>query len=171
LSWSTSSSNSQRIFQGSYGLYSAPGLLDFSTDSFYAALPLLLASRNVPASVYRFDQTDPFQESVYKGYAYHCLDTPLLCRLPAVAGPHAPSEMQATADFLSRSLAEFVHGTQPWEPAKGTSKLMLINGDQSSLVDWPDDCRWKQFMSTKESAEKFANAGCALVSYMAYFYM
>lgn len=82
----------------------ARGLLDFSTDSFYAALPVTLADRNVPTSVYRFDQIDPFEESIYRGYAYHCLDTPLLCRLPGVAGPQAPSSLRATADFFSRSL-------------------------------------------------------------------
>lgn len=149
----------------------ARGLLDFSTDSFYAALPVTLADRNVPTSVYRFDQIDPFEESIYRGYAYHCLDTPLLCRLPGVAGPQAPSSLRATADFFSRSLTEFLYGNPPWECFKDSGKVMLVNGEQSGLVDWPNDSRWKQFMLTKEGAIQFANAGCALVSYMADFYM
>lgn len=150
---------------------SVKGLVDFSTDSFYAALPIILAERNVPASVYRFDQTDTFHESVYKGYAYHCLDTPLLCRFPAVVGPQSPGSMRATADQLSRSLTGFIYGSQPWESFGNTGKLMLLNGNQSHQIDWPKDCRWRQFMSTKERSTEFANAGCALVSYMADFYM
>ena len=121
-------------------------------------------------SVYRFEQKDIFRESLYRNYAYLCLDTPLLCRLPLVAGAQAPSEMKATADFLPRSLADFVYGIQPWEPFKDTGKAILIDGDQNHLVE-PEECRWKHFMTTKESAERFAKAGYALVSYIANFYM
>jgi carboxylesterase type B len=117
------------------------GLVDFITDSFYAALPISLAKLEVPTSVYRFDQRDNFEGSTYQGYAYHCLDTPLLSRFPAVAGPQAPNSMRATADLLSRSLTEFTHGNQPWASYKDEEKVMLINGDQSGLVDWPNNCR------------------------------
>ena len=142
------------------------GLVDFATDSFYAAMPITLAELEVPTSVYRFDQTDTFEQSIYEGYAYHCLDTTLLCRLPAVAGPEAPISMRATADAMSHSLTAFVYGNQPWEPFKSNGKVMFFNSDQTGLVDWPSGARWKPFMATNEKAIMFAQAGCALLPFV-----
>lgn len=142
------------------------GLTDFITDTFYAALPAILSELEVPTSIYRFDQADPFENSVYRGYAYHCLDTPLLNRFPAVAGPKALEGLRATADLFSVSIADFVYREQPWECISKNGKVMSINGKESKLVK-PREARWKDFVATKEGATEFAGAGCRLVAYMA----
>ena len=119
------------------------GFLAMGTDGIFSGLPYTITESSPsdtpdsspPISVYRFDQADTFTQSPGKGYAYHALDNAFFCRLPAVAGPDADSEMRETADRLSQATLDFAYGAQPW-PAFGEQKeIMVFNGTTSGLVD------------------------------------
>ncbi|KAK2762348.1 hypothetical protein FQN54_001358 [Arachnomyces sp. PD_36] len=136
------------------------GLLDMTAESFYAMFPPTMGEvRSPPISLFRLEQIDPFEQSIYKGYAYHCLDTVLLCRFPAVAGPHAPADLRESANAMTKTFACFVRGEQPLDPFHETGKVFIFNGSKTGSVNWPRNERWRRFMSTDERAKRFIDAG------------
>ncbi|KFY66364.1 hypothetical protein V496_02088 [Pseudogymnoascus sp. VKM F-4515 (FW-2607)] len=126
------------------------GLVDLTTDAFFGLFPHVLGDLEMPISVFRFDQPDTFEPSVFKGYAYHCIDTPFLCRLPAVAGPKASKAMQKTADAVTKATTEFVYGIEPWEPYHISNNVMSFNGDESGVIICLKEEKWRRFVNTKQ---------------------
>lgn len=136
------------------------GLMEMTAESFYGMFPPTVGEvRSPPISLFRLEQIDPFEQSIYKGYAYHCLDTVLLCRFPAVAGPQAPAELQKSADAMTKAFACFVCGERPLDPFHETGKVFIFNGSKTGFVGWPKNERWRRFMSTDERAKRFIDAG------------
>jgi carboxylesterase type B len=144
------------------------GVLDFSADALYVVMPLLLARKlKPPVSLYRFDQVDTWNSSVFRNYAYHCLDLAYLFRLPSVTSSKASKATQDLTDNISKMITEFVHGRQPWEPFNTISeKIMVFKGSESKLCDWiEDDEKSKTFMDNPAMQDLFVNAGYRLVTY------
>jgi carboxylesterase type B len=155
------------LSDGSRGSISK-GVLRFSADALYVVMPLKLArSLKLPVSLYRFDQVDTCESSVFRNHAYHCLDLTYLFRMPIVTDSESSKSMQDLADKLSETFTDFVHGEQPWR-IFGTApeKVMMFNGSESKLVDWTEnDERSRQFMHTSESQNSFIDAGYRLITY------
>lgn len=141
------------------------GVVNLTTDAFFGMFPPLLGRLPLPISVFRFDQPDTFEQSHFKGCAYHCIDTPFLCRLPAVAGPLASEEMRKTADHLTQAVAEFVHGVQPWEAYHVGGARMIFNGTKTGTAALSDDERWRRFVSTKERLSCLIDTSRLLMTY------
>lgn len=143
------------------------GFLDLASDCMYALMPFDLGNCPLPVSVYRFEQTDDFDQSVYKGYAYHCLDNAYFFRLPAIVGDQANEARKRTADSLSVAFLNFVYGEQPWEPLRQRGRVMVFKDQAGGLSEAQRHQRWLQFVDTEEQADLFAQAGLRLLQYMA----
>ncbi|KAK6375889.1 hypothetical protein LTS17_007711 [Exophiala oligosperma] len=154
--YSMSSATQEQVLQG---------LLDLTTESFFGLFPQALGEMRAPISVYRFEQQDTFDESIYKGQSYHCLDLPFLCRLPAVADPRVDASMKATSQILTESVAMLVSGELPWEPFHVLQKVMVINGHDSELKQWPDNERWRRFFTTPDRSRVLVDTGRLLMTY------
>lgn len=133
------------------------GFVDMATDSLFSGLPFIIAGKgdnspSPPVSLYRFDQLDTFDESPLKGYAYHALDNPFFCRLPAVAGPTADQNMRTTSDQISRAVMEFAHGSQPWETYDTSQRVMIFNGKDTGLVKRDKVDRWRSITEAGDPA-------------------
>ena len=132
------------------------GLLRFGSDVMFTSVPKHVIASNVgsiiPLHLYRFDQRDEFSTSPFHGYAYHALDNAFFCRLPAVAGEHAPPDCRATADALSRAVIAFVYGEEPWESYKtDPGTIYSIDGAKSGMVAWVDvEGPWNSLATTPE---------------------
>ena len=154
-----------------YGLTSSSheevldGLISLTTESFFGLFPQALAPRSTPVSVYRFEQTDTFEQSFYRGKAYHCLDLPFLWRSPAVAGDSADTWMRATADVLTDAVTTFVHGQQPWDCFPTTQTVMVFNGKDSGARKWLNNERWKRFFSALDRSTALVDTGRLLMTY------
>ncbi|OCT51554.1 carboxylesterase [Cladophialophora carrionii] len=124
------------------------GFVAMATDSIFSGLPYIIAEHfaesSPPVSLYRFDQADTFEQSPLKGYAYHALDNPFFCRLPAVAGPNADPNMRETANRLSQATLDFAYGSQPW-PVYGTKHTILVfNGVETRSEELTEQDRWRR---------------------------
>jgi carboxylesterase type B len=154
-----------------YGLTSSSheevlsGLLDLTTESFFGLFPQALGELRAPISVYRFEQPDTFERSIYRYKAYHCLDLPFLFRMPAVASPDADAAMRSTADFLTDAIATFVNGEQPWDPFHTSHKMMVFRGRDSGLRQWPDNERWRKFFTTPDQSSVLVDTGRLVMTY------
>lgn len=154
-----------------YGLTSSSheevlnGLLSLTTEGFFGLFPQALGHLRTPISVYRFEQTDTFEQSIYRYKSYHCLDLPFLCRVPAVAGPHADIAMRSTSDALTEAVATFVNGAQPWDPFHNSYKVMVFNGKASGVRQWPADERWRQFFTTEDRSSVLVDTARLLMTY------
>lgn len=143
------------------------GLIGFATDSTFGSFMESMGSHTSPStlvSMYRFDQVDTFEQSPFFGYAYHALDNVFICRLPAVAGKEAPSEVRATADALSDSVCKFVYGKQPWEPYNLSKQIKSFNGFQTGLVEWAGLAQWKAVATTPARSDMLKKSARALMS-------
>lgn len=154
--YNMSSSSQEQLLQG---------LLDLTTESFFGMFPQALGELHAPISVYRFEQQDTFDESIYKGQSYHCLDLPFLYRFPAVAGPHAEAGMRATTEVLTESVAMLVGGEMPWESFHVSRKVMVINGQHSGLKQCPGNERWRLFSTTSARSGILVDTGRQLMTY------
>lgn len=141
------------------------GLLDLTTESFFGLLPKVVGQLRAPVSVYHFEQPDTFEESIYRDKAYHCLDLPFLCRMPAVAGAQANPDMRITSDALTEAVTTFVNGKLPWEPFHHLQKVMVFNGRDSGMRQWPDDERWRQFFTTTKRSKVLVDTGRLVMTY------
>lgn len=141
------------------------GLLDLTTESFFGLFPKALGQLRAPVSVYQFEQPDTFEESNYRDKAYHCLDLPFLCRMPAVAGTHADSDMRLTSDALTLTISTFVCGKQPWEPFHRSQKVMVFKGRESGMRQWPADERWRRFFDTPGRSRVLVDTGRLVMTY------
>lgn len=154
-----------------YGLTSSSheevldGLISLTTESFFGLFPQALAPRSTPVSVYRFEQTDTFEQSFYRDKAYHCLDLPFLWRSPAVSGASADAWMRSTADALTDTIARFVNGQQPWECFQTTHTVMVFNGKNSGVTKWPNSERWKRFLPSPDRSMVLVDTGRRLMTY------
>ena len=133
-------------------------MITLCSDSLFSRTPFYLSSSpSPPISLYRFDQPDLYPQSRYKGLAYHSLDTPYFCRMPALAGPDAAfSSTRETANAFSNAILSFVAAEgQPWECFTDGQKVMVFDGKQSGLRDLSDDLiRWKDLLSGDNEVEK-----------------
>lgn len=141
------------------------GVVELTTESFFALFPPVIGDRNAAVGVYRFDQTDIFEQSQYKDHAYHCLDLPFLTRTPAVAGVDAHPSLKATSDALSSAIAEFVCGNLSWDLYQGSQTIIVFDGSNSGSRRMPSTARWRQFFDTPRRAKALVDTGRALMTY------
>ncbi len=132
------------------------GFVAMTTDSIFSGLPFVIAEHSsdesTPVSLYRFDQADTFDESPLKGYAYHALDNSFFCRLPAVAGPNADSNIRETADRLSRMVLDFAYGAQPWPAYHLKQRITVFNGKETRREDLTEQDRWRRVTMSGDQA-------------------
>lgn len=140
------------------------GVIDLTTESFFTLFPPALGEMQASVSVYRFDQTDKFEQSQCKDRAYHCFDLPFLSRTPAVAGADADAALRATSNALTSAIADFVSGELPWEPYHVSQKSMVF-GEKSGLQHVSGTERWRQFFDTAARAKVLVDTGRALMTY------
>lgn len=141
------------------------GLIRFASEGLFAnVISSASAYTNPPVSIYSFDQVDTYKQSPFYGYAYHSLDNVFTCRLPAVAGDHAPSEWRVTADEHSRSLINFVYGLQPWEVYSSSQRIQSFNAEKSGLIEWTGSQQWVELASTPERELMLRIGGGVLMS-------
>lgn len=141
------------------------GSIDLTTENFFALFPPVLGEMQAPVSVYRFDQTDTFKQSLRKDRGYHCLDLPFLSLAPAVAGIDAGPSLRATCAALTSAIVDFVSGELPWEPYRVSQKVMVFDGEKSGLRSMPGTKRWRQFFDTPARAKAFVDTGRSLMTY------
>lgn len=156
-----------------YGLISSSsheevldGLVHLTTESFFGLFPPQLGGQHAtpPISVYRFEQPDTFEQSSYRGKAYHCLDLPFLCRLPAVAGTGADAAMRSTSDAVTEAVAKFVHGQQPWESFHTSQSVMVFNGPDSEVKNREEE-RWRRFFDNRDRSTTLVDTGRLLMTF------
>ncbi|OJD16206.1 hypothetical protein AJ78_03638 [Emergomyces pasteurianus Ep9510] len=141
------------------------GIVKLTSESFFSLFPEKLGNLNGNVMVLRFDQTDTFEQSVFKGSAYHCLDLPFLCRFPAVAGEHATVDLRETTRAFTTAISKFVNGHQPWEPFHQARKFMILNGSRSGLADSQENEVWRRFFTSEERARCLVDTGRLLMTY------
>ncbi|KAI1619315.1 Alpha/Beta hydrolase protein, partial [Exophiala viscosa] len=154
-----------------YGIAGPPekalsGFVEFASDCLYTRMPQALSQAQFPISIYRFEQIDDFNGSVYRGSAYHCLDNAYLFRLPAIAGTDAPEARRLTTDAVSDRFLAFVYGTQAWEPFKTGQKIMYFNGANSGLVESKAFEKLSQLVSTEERETILIDAAERMLEHM-----
>lgn len=138
-----------------------------ATDSEFGVAPYTVSdTQTCPVHLYRFDQTDDFESSPFRGHAYHALDNVFFCRLPAVAGPGAPESAGATSDALSSALAKTIYGSEPWPEYKQSGKLMVFDGPNSGVIMQENPKRWENLVETEEQRLMFASIMPTLYSTM-----
>lgn len=125
------------------------GFLDIITDSIFSGLPFVVAESSIkdtspPVSIYKFVQPDSFSQSLLRGYAYHTLDNIFFFRLPSVAGPNAEPNARETANRFSGAVIDLTYGSQPWEIYHKKKNIMVFNGMESGLSEYPGVDRWRQ---------------------------
>jgi carboxylesterase type B len=126
-------------------------LVRFTSDGLFESLVYCLsACASPPISIYRFVQIDVFEDSPFRGYAYHALDNVFMCRLPAVAGNHASLEWRTTAEAHSRLFYDFIYGHQPWDVYKSSKKIQLFSGAKSGSSVWTGPTQWTRLASTPQ---------------------
>ncbi|PVH80443.1 alpha/beta-hydrolase [Cadophora sp. DSE1049] len=143
------------------------GVLQYISDIEFARAPFYLednAAGKTPVAIYRFDQPDTFPNSVFKGYAFHSLDSAFFNRLPAVAGPDAPAELRKTADQITGITAEFVAVKLPWEEYRVNKKITLLGGPTPGFGYSPvaDVEKWRKLTNTLERLKKFSMSASEL---------
>ncbi|OJJ44126.1 hypothetical protein ASPZODRAFT_834990 [Penicilliopsis zonata CBS 506.65] len=133
------------------------GLFALASDSMFGIAPLKIGQyTKIPVCVYRFDQADVYEKSVFKGYAFHAIDSLYSPRFPALAESSAPRECRATADHHSKMLIDFTYGEQPWETYATGKKIMRFDGENSGLFECPEGlARLEKMMATKEKEIMF----------------
>lgn len=141
------------------------GVVELTTESFFGLFPPAIGDMDATVGIYRFDQTDTFEQSPYRGQAYHCLDLPFLTRTPAVAGINAHPSLKATSDALSSAIAAFVHGDLSWNSYQGSQTVMVFDGGSSGSRHMPSTARWRQFFDTPSRAKVLVDTGRALMTY------
>lgn len=137
------------------------GIIDFTTDAFFGLVPYYARQVEVPVNIFRFDQPDSLAG---QEWAYHCLDTPHLFRLPAVAGPQAPESMLATSNIMAKSLLDFLHQRQPWTTFQESGEVMVFDGSKSGPVKVTGQERWVSCAETQEEEDSFVKAGLAFLT-------
>ncbi|KAI3057218.1 transcriptional regulator family: Fungal Specific TF [Aspergillus niger] len=160
------------IQQSSSDAAAVQGLVSVLADACFTPLPFNLANNvcrdpthSPPVYIYRFDQPDEDENSVFKGSAYHVLDNTYTCRYPAVAGPSAPRACQATVDRFSEMKLRHAYGEAPWQPYRTSGAWNVFDGE-NTRVDIVDHSvhRWEKLLTTEARVRKFARLFATIVS-------
>ncbi|EED19745.1 carboxylesterase, putative [Talaromyces stipitatus ATCC 10500] len=142
-------------------------LLKMSTELIYGCVPPLIGSHPTPKVwVFRFDQTDDFPQSAYRGYSYHSLDVAFVLCTPSVAGPEADSDYRQTSDRITEAWASFMCGESPgWGPFTETKDVMLFDGSRSRVIQWCEkDAVWYTLATSEEREDWLRSIGRKLLS-------
>lgn len=128
------------------------------TDACFHRVGYNISKNNpqLPVYVYRFDQPDVQDGSIYRGSSYHLLDLAYLCRLPAVAGKGAPLSCRATADAFSEMLAKYVYGSNPWVNYSEGKEIMIFDGQQTRMERHEiGPLKWAKVLGAPERERRF----------------
>ncbi|PYH76806.1 carboxylesterase [Aspergillus uvarum CBS 121591] len=158
------------IQQSSSDAAAVQGFVSVLADACFAPLPFNLANacrdpNSPPVYIYRFDQADEDENSVFKGAAYHVLDNTYTCRYPAVAGPTAPRSCQATANRFSEMMLRHAYGEAPWQSYRSSGAWNVFDGENTrvEIVDHGVQ-RWEKLLTTEARVIKFARLFATIVS-------
>jgi carboxylesterase type B len=143
----------------------ADGLVQLTTEAFFALSSARLGDLLPSVYAYEFAQIDTFPASACPNMAYHCLDLPFLFRLPAVAGDQADQGLRATSDALTEAVSTFVSGTAPWEPYHESKRTAIINDKGVTIRQDTGREHWRQFFDTTVRARLLVDLGRRLMTY------
>ncbi|KIV82832.1 hypothetical protein PV11_04905 [Exophiala sideris] len=142
-------------------------LIRLTTDGAFANVANAIASDHseIPVSLYSFEQKDPFEQSLWRGRAFHSLGNSMLFRLPTVAGPNVDLGTRITSDKFSDAVISLTNSQQPWESyGQGQDHTMMVfDGERSGIVK-AEKARWTDLTQTQERWELFKTNGLSLIS-------
>ena len=135
------------------------------TDSAFTSIAHAIAFEHneIPISLYRFNQEDPFQASLLKGRAFHSPGNSMLFRQPTVVGPNADEGTRATSDKFCEAAIMLTHGQQPWESYNNSKKVMVFDGSKSGMLEIDGKDRWADLTKTRERLHLFKSSGTILI--------
>ena len=144
----------------------ADALIALITHGTFTSISHAIASEHteVPVSLYSFNQVDPFEQSTWKGRAFHSLGNGMLFRQPTLAGPSADEGTQITSNKFCEAAILLTNGQQPWETYANTQKMMVFDGARSGVVQTDGKALWTDITRTEERVHWFKSRGTSLIT-------